>query len=258
MEIVNIISGCTGIPQPLYPDSHYTFILFRSPVIITLDGSEFRMTKSSAVLISPGTKWLLRSMRKSSPKSDFLELLLTPSDKQELLSVGLSPDTPIEICGDFVISSLIGCMKLHAVRIDSLNGDFFTMTMNAVFEAVRTEVSACGQAHGKRRIAHLSDLKRLRENIYENPVRQWSASECADEIGISREYFHRLYLAAFGVTFLHDTIESRLMYASELLETTNLSISVIAEKCGYDSDSYFMRQFKKHRGCTPTEFRASK
>lgn len=258
MEIVNIIHGCTGIPQPLKPDTHYTFILFRTPVIITVGGSEYRMTKSSAILISPETQWILRSMRKASPKSDLVELSLTPSDKQELLSIGLSPDTPIEICGDFVISSLISCMKLHAVRTDSLSGNFFTMTMSAVFEVLRTEIHTCGQSADKHRIAHLTKLKRLRENIYEEPVRQWSASECAAEIGISREYFHRLYLSAFGVTFLHDTIESRLMYASELLETTNLSITAIAEKCGYDSDSYFMRQFKKHRGCTPTQFRNTK
>lgn len=258
MEIVNIIHSCTGIPQPLKPDTHYAFILFRTPVVITVGGSEYRMTKSSAILISPETQWFLRSLRKAPPCSDLVELSLTPSDKQELLSIGLSPDTPIEIGSDYVISSLINCMKLHSLNTDSLSGNFFTMTMNAAFEAVRTEINTCGQPSAKRRIAHLTELKSLRESIYENPVRQWSASECADEIGISREYFHRLYVSAFGVTFLHDTIESRLMYACELLETTGLSISAIAEKCGYDSDSFFMRQFRKYRGCTPTQFRNTK
>ncbi|MBQ1519507.1 MAG: helix-turn-helix transcriptional regulator, partial [Ruminococcus sp.] len=27
------------------------------------------------------------------------------------------------------------------------------------------------------------------------------------------------------------------------------------ETCGYDSDAYFMRQFKQHKGFTPSEYR---
>ncbi|HOR22293.1 MAG TPA: AraC family transcriptional regulator, partial [Ruminococcus sp.] len=68
-------------------------------------------------------------------------------------------------------------------------------------------------------------------------------------------YFHRIYRQAFGVTLRQDVIESRLIAAAELLETTDLSVSAIAERCGYFSDSYFMRQFRLHKGCTPTEYR---
>lgn len=74
-------------------------------------------------------------------------------------------------------------------------------------------------------------------------------------MNISRTYFHRIYSKAFGVTFMQDVINSRLAAAADMLTGTNRSVSYIAEKCGYDSDSYFMRQFRKHYGCTPTEYR---
>ena len=40
-----------------------------------------------------------------------------------------------------------------------------------------------------------------------------------------------------------------------MLRNTENSVAQIAELCGYDSESYFMRQFKLHKGCTPTEYR---
>ncbi|HOC33408.1 MAG TPA: AraC family transcriptional regulator, partial [Ruminococcus flavefaciens] len=104
-------------------------------------------------------------------------------------------------------------------------------------------------------IPRYNELKAIRDAIYDEPMTHWSAEEISEDMGISRPYFHRLYLSAFGVTCRQDIIESRLIYASELLRTTDMSISAVAETCGYDSDAYFMRQFKQHKGCTPSEYR---
>ena len=104
-------------------------------------------------------------------------------------------------------------------------------------------------------IPRYSELKKMRDLIYENPAAQWNVDDICLEIGISRTYFHRLYQQAFGITFLRDVIESRLLRGIELLTSTSLSVSAVAEKCGYENDSYFMRQFKKYKDCTPSEYR---
>ncbi|MDE5862025.1 MAG: AraC family transcriptional regulator [Ruminococcus sp.] len=88
-----------------------------------------------------------------------------------------------------------------------------------------------------------------------SPSKTWSVEEICYNMNISRTYFHRLYKLAFGVTYIQDVIENRLKYACELLKNTDLSISEIAEKCGYETDSYFMRQFRQYRNCTPSEYR---
>ena len=75
------------------------------------------------------------------------------------------------------------------------------------------------------------------------------------EMCIGKTYFHRIYLAYFGTTYIQDVINSKLEIAKKMLVETSWSVSAIAEKCGYESDSYFMRQFKKHTGITPTEYR---
>ena len=72
---------------------------------------------------------------------------------------------------------------------------------------------------------------------------------------MGRSYFHKIYHEAFGVTYRQDEIKSRMAYACKLLTETNTSVSVIAEKCGYETESFFMRQFRQQMGCTPTEYR---
>ena len=43
--------------------------------------------------------------------------------------------------------------------------------------------------------------------------------------------------------------------AKQLLTYTDLRIREIADQCGYQNESHFMRQFKKNNGVTPTVFR---
>ena len=77
----------------------------------------------------------------------------------------------------------------------------------------------------------------------------------AEELGISRTYFHKLYVMAFGTTCLQDVVASRIAFAKMLLEITDHPISDIAQKCGFDNEVYFMRLFRRRVGITPTAYR---
>ena len=52
---------------------------------------------------------------------------------------------------------------------------------------------------------------------------------------------------------IHDDL--RLEKAKELLRHSELRINEIANMCGYNSSSHFMRQFKEHTGETAKEYR---
>lgn len=49
----------------------------------------------------------------------------------------------------------------------------------------------------------------------------------------------------------------RLRQATLLLQNTDQQIAGIAESCGFESASYFIRLFKKEYSCTPSEWRAA-
>ncbi|MDE5564847.1 MAG: AraC family transcriptional regulator [Oscillospiraceae bacterium] len=104
-------------------------------------------------------------------------------------------------------------------------------------------------------IPHYDKFSALRHEIYQHPERSWFIQDICDSMGISRAYFHRIYTAAFGTTCIQDVIASRLTCAKRLLETTDNAVSVISQQCGFETEVYFMRQFKRHVGMTPTVYR---
>lgn len=125
------------------------------------------------------------------------------------------------------------------------------MLLLAVSEQVSSEIKKMPSSD----IPHYRELYSLRNNIYANPVKDWSIDEICTHLNISSTYFHRIYSAAFGTTCRQDVINSRLALAEKLLLNNDRTIGSIAEECGYENDSYFMRQFKQQRGYTPTEYR---
>jgi AraC-like DNA-binding protein len=52
--------------------------------------------------------------------------------------------------------------------------------------------------------------------------------------------------------------QARLGLALHLLQTSSNSIGMIADKCGYQSQSRFTERFKKRFGLTPSELRKTK
>jgi len=74
-------------------------------------------------------------------------------------------------------------------------------------------------------------------------------------------YYHKntinLFLKkATGMTLTNYVIELRMKHACELLTYSTLPISEISQKCGYHYETFFSRQFNKHFGVSPNEFRA--
>lgn len=49
-------------------------------------------------------------------------------------------------------------------------------------------------------------------------------------------------------------IEQRIKKAMQLILSNEFHMCDIAEMCGYNSESYFLRDFKKHTGVSPSKF----
>ncbi|MBQ8960442.1 MAG: substrate-binding domain-containing protein [Ruminococcus sp.] len=102
------------------------------------------------------------------------------------------------------------------------------------------------------------ELSALRRKMQSSPEKLPSIDRICAEIGMSRSSLQKNYSAFFGNSVFDDLIRFRIEKAKRLLAETSLSIAEVAESCGYSSESYFMKQFKKLTGMTPTEFRKNK
>ena len=232
----------------------WQFMIFRTPAIYRINGREHKVDGNSAIIYSKGFLREIRPATNSGLHYDMLTFSMLPSDKQYIEGMAVPFDTPIKLGSSIVIPDLLRSMNAHSLRKSTNHSEFMELAMRLLFIALSEEYQSIPNDKYES-VPRYAELLALREAIYEDPFNNWSAKELSAEMGISLAYFHRLYQAAFGVTNRQDIIESRMLQAAELLRNTDDSISKIAEACGYESDAYFMRQFKKHQGCTPTEFR---
>lgn len=74
---------------------------------------------------------------------------------------------------------------------------------------------------------------------------------------ISKRHLTRLFKEAHGVSPFEYILRLRIEHAAHLLLSSGSSITEIAYSCGFDDSNYFSRQFKKHMGQSPREYRRS-
>lgn len=99
-------------------------------------------------------------------------------------------------------------------------------------------------------------FNQIRSEIYQGnaAARVQSVEALAERANMSTSYFQHIYKALFGVPVTKDLIQARIRYARFLLENQSLTISDVAEACGYASKEHFNRQFRSVSGCSPTEY----
>lgn len=76
----------------------------------------------------------------------------------------------------------------------------------------------------------------------------------ADALGYSASYLRAVFRTRLGVNLGRYIRESRLSHASTLLESTDLNVSEVAKKSGFESPVVFSRTFKKAYGVSPKAY----
>ena len=75
------------------------------------------------------------------------------------------------------------------------------------------------------------------------------------KLNVSKNRLYKCFHQYFNCTISEYITRKRVEKASELLLNTDLPLSEVAEKTGFNDYSYFFKVFKKSTGCTPLEFR---
>lgn len=112
----------------------------------------------------------------------------------------------------------------------------------------------------ERRNIHSTDatrdvlLEKINTLVRENLDRQLTVADLAERMGYSVSYLRTIFRDRLGISLGRYIRESRLSRAAEMLQTENLSISEIAERCGFDSLCAFSRAFKNAYGMSPKAY----
>lgn len=77
----------------------------------------------------------------------------------------------------------------------------------------------------------------------------------ADMFRLNPSYFSSKFKSVNGIGFKEYHNNVRIMHAEKLLLETDLSITEIALKCGYETSNYFGDAFRRIHSCSPAQFR---
>ncbi|EMB2596021.1 helix-turn-helix transcriptional regulator, partial [Escherichia coli] len=98
-------------------------------------------------------------------------------------------------------------------------------------------------------------LDYIEDNIEVCPI---DINSLVEYSGYSRRYLQLLFYDYVGMPVGKYIQRRRVSRAAVLLRLTNLPLVTISEKLCYDSQQTFTREFKKHTGSTPLQYRKDK
>jgi AraC-like DNA-binding protein len=85
--------------------------------------------------------------------------------------------------------------------------------------------------------------------------KNWTLSELADEVGLSRSRLAELFNLEVGYSIHKFLTKIRVRHAETLLSHSDLQIGDIASECGFATIQHFSRVFKAVTGQSPINFR---
>jgi two-component system response regulator YesN len=102
-----------------------------------------------------------------------------------------------------------------------------------------------------------TDVSSIISYINQNFHKDLYMDELAAQHSITPQYLSKILKEELGVPFMKYISTLRINQSKRLLLETDHNIEYIAEHCGFNNRTSFLRMFKKIEGITPTEYRKS-
>jgi AraC-like DNA-binding protein len=124
-------------------------------------------------------------------------------------------------------------------------------------EVLRIHLETAPMAeHGWIAALHDRVLAPAMAALHAEPQRRWTVAELASAATVSRSVLDQRFRAVLGLSPIKYLTEWRMHLADDLLRTTDLSVSAISRRIGYESEEAFSRAFRRSHGNSPGARRA--
>ena len=242
-------AGFMQIPASV-SDGHCFLFLTSGEVIADMDGESLLISPNTILFIPAGKSF---SIKYHSGGIGYMGTFADSFLKDSRYSV-IHANSPV----------LIDVPDADAVFMEMLLGKLADMQFTddssknvcqAITDAFLAYSDSIGHIGRNWRINKI--CSRFFESLFNRERKIFHMSYYADEIGISPNHLNRVLKANTGRTAGSWIDISRVTYSKTLLRQTGLPIIDVAERVGFDDQSYFSRFFKKHCGMTPSRFRNS-
>lgn len=96
---------------------------------------------------------------------------------------------------------------------------------------------------------------RIKAHLDQHYAEDLGMPELAAALHLSAPYLSHVFKKLYGYSPMNYLLRRRIGEAQTLLITTDLSVTEIGERVGYETTSYFSAQFTKHVGVSPKAYR---
>lgn len=104
----------------------------------------------------------------------------------------------------------------------------------------------------RRDLADIGRVIAYLEHQYAAPI---ELAQLLELVAMSERSLLRKFAYATGTTPIQYLLRVRIAHAARFLRATNLSVTEIAGRVGFDDSNYFARQFRQILGASPTGYR---
>jgi transcriptional regulator GlxA family with amidase domain len=173
--------------------------------------------------------------------------------------VDVRPDVLYVDDGDVLTSAGVSSgldLCLHVVRKD-LGVDVARRVAQALVAAPHREGNQAQFIPRPLDVTGTGPIAALCTLIKDNPRDEFTLEGMAARCSMSARTFTRRFRHATGATPLQWVLSQRMDNARRMLETTDLSVDEVAERCGFGTTLNLRTHFRRRLDTTPTAYRRS-
>ncbi len=238
--IVTKIDGVTVVPSPkgrsdtILSRKVYglSFCFDEGQITYSMNGKNYVSNKNTAIILPMGGNYSLQGDRAGNfPLINFYAEGLS-IEEHKIIKLRKSDS----YTSDFE--------RLHSIwKRGGGNAELFSVFYGIIARLEREE-SPYNRALKK-------SMEYLSQNIYSPDL---TVEELARQANISQVYFRKIFKEAYGESPKQYIIDLRVRQAKQLLEENSITVTAVAEACGFSSVYHFCRLFKTETGYTPMEY----
>jgi AraC family transcriptional regulator of arabinose operon len=226
---------------------NYLLLLFKSHGELTVQNKIFKYTPNDLIILKTGTPHAINTLD-SVLVHDWIHFYVNDEDGFNAIPFAFNH---LFACQDAnLLSTLVSMIHEEHNEHHEDKKQIIDSLMNVLIrQCIHQSTLTSSLSRQEMRLKEKFDA--IRNDVYNNHKFPEKIDDFANELFLSTSRFSHLYKKFYKTSPLHDLNTAKIQYAQQLLLTTDLSVTEIAERCAFTNVYHFIRYFKTKTGVSP-------